>query len=118
MRSAISAQEKTINCEIHGAIGPATRCGHLAGGRKAQRGRLGRVQAEFHTENREPGDLMGWCSDFDRVHVEDDGWNGENDSRFKVVCELCFLATLRSHPSNGLDENRPRRSPTGKSLGV
>lgn len=51
---------------------------------------IGWVQAEFDPENREPGDLMAWCNDCDKIYESDGGWNEQNDSHFKVVCELCF----------------------------
>ena len=50
------------------------------------------MQAEFDSENREPGDLMAWCSECDKTYETDGGWNRQNDSHFKVVCELCFLS--------------------------
>ena len=56
----------------------------------------GWVQAEFDPENREPGDLMAWCTDCDKVYEQDGGWHERNDSHFKVVCELCFLA-IKKH---------------------
>ncbi len=52
---------------------------------------IGWVQAEFDPENREPGDLMAWCTDCDKIYNVDGGWNEQNDAHFKVVCELCFL---------------------------
>jgi hypothetical protein len=53
---------------------------------------MGWVQAEFDPHNREPGDLMAWCTDCDVVYESEGGWNEQNDSHFKVICELCFVS--------------------------
>ena len=53
---------------------------------------LGWVQAEFNPQQREPGDLMAWCTECQEIYDADNGWNENNDSHFKVVCEQCFLA--------------------------
>lgn len=50
------------------------------------------MQAEIDPENREPGDLMAWCAECHEVYEQDGGWNEQNDSHFKVVCERCFVS--------------------------
>ncbi|MEZ5593560.1 MAG: hypothetical protein R3F53_23785 [Gammaproteobacteria bacterium] len=57
---------------------------------------LGWVQAEIDPENREPGNLMAWCNACDKIYEQDGGWDENNDSHFKVICELCFLA-IKEH---------------------
>ena len=84
--------EKTINCKVHGQTEPAILCSHLAETDTNQCHRIGWVQAEYDPEHREPGDLMAWCTECDKVYESDGGWNENNDSNFKVVCELCFLS--------------------------
>ncbi len=80
-----------MDCKIHGQTGPAILCDHLAQSGMPPVNRIGWVQAEFDPENREPGDLMAWCINCDRIYEHDGGWNEQNDSHFTVVCEQCFL---------------------------
>jgi len=81
-----------MECEIHGSNEPAILCQHLAHEGMAEDKFTGWLQAAFDPENREPGDLMAWCLNCDKVYEADNGWNEQNDKHFKVVCELCFLA--------------------------
>jgi len=80
-----------INCKIHGQTEPAILCVHLAKNVIAEGEFIGWVQARFDPKKREPGDLMAWCSECDKIYESDGGWNEQNDSHFKVVCEQCFL---------------------------
>ena len=94
--------EVVIDCKVHGQTGPAILCNHLAESGMDQHECIGWVQAEFDPKNREPGDLMGWCTDCQKIYDEDGGWNELNDGHFKVVCELCFLAIKENQQASAL----------------
>ena len=81
-----------MTCKIHGNTAPAILCCHLADFDLINGKSLGWVQAEYDPENPQPGDLMAWCSACDEIYEADGGWNDENDSNFRVVCEVCFDA--------------------------
>ena len=80
-----------MECKTHGHTNPAILCNHVVETGMDKNVRIGWVQAEFDRENREPGDLMAWCNNCDKIYETDGGWNETNDTHFKVVCDLCFL---------------------------
>ena len=83
-----------VKCGTHGLNLPAIACRHLREDRPAAPNFVGWIQAEFDPENREPGDLMVWCAECDRVNEDAGGWHDASEPRadFRVVCEQCFVA--------------------------
>jgi len=85
-------RNERVECHVHGSGSPAIACQHLRNAGNSAAIYIGWVQAEFDPANREPGDLMAWCTDCDQAYEDAGGWTevSEPTADFRVVCEQCF----------------------------
>ena len=85
-------QDRRVKCVAHGQQLPAIACRHLREAGSSASDCVGWVQAEFDPANRQPGDLMAWCNECQKIYESGNGWSDATEpaADFRVVCEQCF----------------------------
>lgn len=99
----ISNEKMFVDCPTHGHTDVAFVCGHLV---RAKTGpAVGFHQADFDPENRDWGDLNGWCDQCDAIHLAEGEWNEASEAFAGVtlVCSACFFDLKARHgiPNRG-----------------
>jgi hypothetical protein len=84
--------DQRVKCSAHGLNLPAIACHHLREAGSSASVYVGWVQAQFDPNNRQPGDLMAWCNECDKIYENGGGWNeaSESSADFRVICKQCF----------------------------
>jgi hypothetical protein len=100
----MSADEsKSVECGTHGRADAAFVCRHLAGARTGPP--LGFHQAYIDPENRQWGDLNGWCDRCDTIYAAEGEWNDTSEAFAGVtmICSGCFFDLKARHerPARG-----------------
>lgn len=82
---------RTIRCDTHGTRATAIVCRHMI---QIKDKALGFVE-----NSSDPDDLQAWCSECERVFIEE----GDKTERFRsfndfaVVCDCCYAALKERH---------------------
>lgn len=82
---------KKISCETHGTRVTAIVCRHMIQSKDRAVG--------FIENSADPEDLQAWCSECERVFIEE----GDKTQRFRsfndfaVVCDACYAALKERH---------------------
>jgi hypothetical protein len=81
-----------VHCHEHGQRLAAIACEHLREASRDCPKYVGWVQAEWDPDSTDPGNLMAWCAECQRVYDRDGGWTEVNEvlGGFRVICDLCF----------------------------
>ena len=90
-------QDRYVQCGTHGKVQPAFVCTHLVDAMRREPPEfVGWFEAEIDPNNREWGDMNGWCRACEDVAEREGGWNDRSEGFAKItlVCEFCF-ATFR-----------------------
>jgi hypothetical protein len=90
-------EDRFVECLAHGRTGAAFICRHLV---NAMTGPvLGFHQAKIDPENRQWGDLNGWCDRCDQIFSAEGAWNdaSEGFAGVTLVCSGCFFDLKAKH---------------------
>ena len=94
-----AGEERRVECGTHGRAEAAFVCRHLVGATTGPG--LGFHQAAVDPENREWGDLNGWCDQCDAIYAAAGEWNDASEAFAGVtlVCSGCFFDLKARHGS-------------------
>jgi hypothetical protein len=96
----MSEDDRAVECDAHGRSDAAFVCKHLACARP--NAVLGFHQAQIDPQNREWGDLQGWCDRCDEVFLAEGEWNDASEAfaGITLVCSGCFFEIKARHGDN------------------
>ncbi|TZG00037.1 hypothetical protein FW781_08965 (plasmid) [Chryseobacterium panacisoli] len=84
-------KQKKVDCGSHGYSRPAFVCQHL--NLEASNGFEEAFETYKGMELEEDEDFQAWCSDCEKIRIENDGWTEESEkfAGITLICENCYF---------------------------
>ncbi|MDR4952244.1 hypothetical protein REB14_08675 [Chryseobacterium sp. ES2] len=84
-------KQKKVDCGSHGYSRPAFVCQHLD--LEAPKGFEEAFDTYKGIELEEDDDFQAWCSDCEKIRIENDGWTEESEkfAGITLICENCYF---------------------------